>query len=107
MKDVDKRIVFGEMRRLMDEMREQIKIEIRDQVKAASRDLYEVLTGLGVIEPEETLWTKSDIINRYNVSLSTINNMMAAGTLPYSKTGGSQQARVRFRPADVRIAFQE
>lgn len=107
MNTLEKKLVFGELRRLLDEMKEQIKCEIRDEVKAASRDLYEVLTGLGILSPEEKMWTKTDIIKRYNVSRTTVEKMMTDGILPYSKTGDSKQARVRFRPADVRIAFQE
>ncbi|MDE6537170.1 MAG: hypothetical protein K2M13_03935 [Muribaculaceae bacterium] len=107
MNTLEKKMVFGELRRLMEEMREQIKGEIRAEIKAASRDIYDVLTGLGVIEPEEKMWTKADIIKKYCVSKTTVEKMMTEGVLPFCKDGNTQQSRVRFRPADVRIAFQE
>lgn len=106
MTNSEKTVLFSEMKRIVSEIREEIKAEIRREVKAASKELYEVLTGLGVIESDEKLLTKAQVMKMYGVSLSKVNRMMADGTLPYEKTGDAQQAHVTFRHADARIAFE-
>lgn len=95
------------MQRLLAENRELVKAEMRAQIKAVSNEIHDLLIGLGVLEGEEIVYTKRQVCQKYMVSKSKVEYMMADGTLPFKKLGDSKQARVVFRPADCRIAFED
>lgn len=84
---------------------EGFKSEITSMVKKDRKDLYDALVGIGLIDSEEELWTKRDVMQKYGISRGTIDNMMKNGQLPFVKKGRSKSSPVFFRPADVRIAF--
>lgn len=103
---LEKRAILSDFRAIIDELRTEIKCEIRREIKAASKEIYAVLTNQGIIEPEERVLTKAQLMEMYNVGKTKIESMMADGTLPYIKSGDSRQSRVTFRWADARIAFE-
>lgn len=102
----EKKIIFTELRQMLNEVREETKAEIRREIKAVSREIYEVLTGLGVLESDEKRLTKAQVMKMYGVGKSKVESMMADGTLPFTKEGEHRQAPVFFRYADARIAFE-
>ena len=103
---LEKRAILSDFRAIIDDLRAEIKCEIRREIKEASKEIYAVLTNQGIIEPEERVLTKAQLMEMYNVGKTKIESMMADGTLPFIKSGDSRQSRVTFRWADARIAFE-
>lgn len=93
--------LLREVKNIMAAFRE----ELTSMVKKDRKELIEALKGIGLIDPEEELWTKKDIMVKFGVSRGSVEAMMKNGILPYIKRGNSKNSPVRFRPADVRIAF--
>lgn len=103
---LEKRAILSDFRAIIDDLRAEIKCEIRREIKEASKEIYAVLTNQGIIEPEERVLTKAQLMEMYNVGKTKIESMMADATLPFIKSGDSRQSRVTFRWADARIAFE-
>ena len=93
--------LLKEFKNMMVSFRE----EIATMIKKDRKELIEALKGIGLLDPEEELWSKKDVMSKYDVSRGCIEAMMKNGTLPYIKKGTSKSSPVRFRPADVRIAL--
>ena len=100
----------GELKMVEQRMRD-VGREIADEMMRILRDdrrkLMDALTGLGLIDPEEELWTINDLIDKFGVSRTKIYYMMKDGSLPYIKMGEAKSSPVKFRPVDARIAFME
>lgn len=84
-------------------MRENIK----NDIKAECRSIEEKLIGLGIMESEDEYWSEKDIIRKFGVSRTKIWKMRKSGILPFVKLGTGKNAPVKYRPADVRIAFAD
>ena len=97
----DRAFMLREIKSLLEEF----KTEITSMVKKDRKNLYDALVGIGLIDSEEELWTKKDVMLKFGISRGTIDNMMKNGQLPFVKRGNSKSAPVCFRPADVREAF--
>lgn len=80
---------------------------IKNDIKAECRNIEEKLIGLGIMESEDEYWSEKDIIRKFGVSRTKIYNMRKSGILPYVKLGTGKNASVKYRPADVRIAFAD
>lgn len=102
----ERRAIFADLKLVFEEFKKDVRREIAQQIKASSKQIYEVLTNQGIIECDERLISKAQIMKMYNVGRTKIEKMMKDGTLPYEKSCDSAQGRVMFRPADVRIAFE-
>lgn len=102
----EQRLIFAEMNRLMEEQRKRIMLEISDAVKAFSREVHKALTGVGILDSEERLLTKAQVCQRYGVSKTKLESMMANGEIAFIKNGNNPQSTVRFRPVDAREAFE-
>ena len=102
----EKKIIFDEMRRMMSDFKEEIKREIRSEMKQGNRDLRDILIGLGIMDPDEKLLTKAQVMETFRIGKTKLEQLMADGTIPFSKSGTSQQSRVTFRYADVRIGLE-
>lgn len=95
--------MMNEMRRILNSFKEELAADRRRERK----ELIEMLSGFGLIEPEEELWTIKDLMTKFGVSRGTIYKMMKNGTLPFIRLGNSKNSPVRFRPVDARAAFME
>ena len=102
----ERRAILCDFKKLYSELRDEIKAEIRIQVRAVSHEICDVLIGQGVLEPEEKLLTKAQVMKMYGVSKTKLEDMMKTGILEFIKLGDSKQSPVRIRPADARIAFE-
>jgi len=86
---LEKRAILSDFRAVIDELRAEIKCEIRREIKEASKEIYAVLTNQGIFEPEERVLTKAQLMEMYNVGKTKIESMRADGTLPFIKSGDS------------------
>ena len=102
----EQKILSREISRIVSEMRESLLYDIRSEIKSASREMYDTLVNLGILEDEQRFYTKAQVCKRYKVSKTKVEQMMNDGTLPYTKTGDSKQSRVLFAAVDCRIAFE-
>lgn len=80
---------------------------IKEDIKAECRNIEEKLIGLGIMESEDEYWSEKDIMRKFGVSRTKIWNMRKSGILPFVKLGKGKNASVKYRPADVRIAFAD
>lgn len=95
---------------LIKELRAEILMlreELKQSIKRECRAIEEKLIGLGIMENEDEYWSEKDIVRKFGVSRTKIFNMKKAGILPSVKLGESKNSPVKYRPADVRIAFAE
>lgn len=102
----EQKILRMELSRIVSDMRECLMDEIRDEIKKANREMYDTLVNLGILEDEQRFLTKAQVCKKYKVSKTKVEQMMADGTLPFTKTGDSRQSRVLFAAVDCRIAFE-
>lgn len=102
----EKRLVFIEMKQIMEQFKEEMKTQFKLELQAAVRQIHQSLTGLGVITPDEKLLSKSQVAEMYGVSRMTVQRMMNNGTLPFIKNGDSKQSHVAIRHIDAMIAFE-
>lgn len=86
---------------------QSLRAELKKDIKAECRNIEEKLIGLGIMESEDEYWSEKDIMRKFGVSRTKIWNMRKSGILPFVKLGEGKNASVKFRPADVRIAFAE
>lgn len=91
---------------LMAEVK-SLRESIKNDIKAECRSIEEKLIGLGIMESEDEYWSEKDIIRKFGVSRTKIWKMRKSGILPFIKLGEGKNAPVKYRPADVRIAFAD
>ncbi|MEZ3591373.1 MAG: helix-turn-helix domain-containing protein [Muribaculaceae bacterium] len=102
----EQKFMSMELRRIVEIMREDIVREIRDEIKKSGREIYDTLVNLGIIEDEQRYLTKAQVCKKYRVSKTKVEQLMADGTLPFTKLGDSKQSRVVFASVDCRITFE-
>lgn len=94
------------MKTILSEIK-SLREEIKNDIKAECRNIEEKLIGLGIMESEDEYWSEKDIMRKFGVSRTKIWNMRKSGILPFVKLGTGKNASVKYRPADVRIAFAD
>lgn len=106
MNRADRKALLTEMKSAHEKFREELKAEMRIILRSACHEICEVLRGQGVLEPEEKLLTKKQVMKMYGVGKTKLEDMMASGKLPFIKEGEHQQSPVKIHPADARQAFE-
>ena len=101
------KLIRAEVRSTVKDLLSEMLLDVKREMKGHHQHLIEVLRGYGLLDAEEELWTKKDVMVKFGVSRAKIDRMMQEGTLPFVKLGSSRQATVKFRPVDTRIAFAE
>lgn len=102
----EQKFVSMELQRIASSMRDDIVREIREEIKKSGREIYDTLVNLGIIEDEQRYLTKAQVCKKYKVSKTKVEQLMADGTLPFTKLGDSKQSRVVFASVDCRITFE-
>lgn len=102
----EKKVIFDEIQRMMTKIKDELRSEISQEIKKGNRDLHDILIGLGIMDPDEKLLTKAQVMDKFNIGKTKLEQLMADGTIPFTKSGNSQQSRVTFRYADVRIGLE-
>ncbi len=98
------RILSQMLKELKTEMR-AIKQVVDTKIEVVAKTVMDAFQGIGILDPDEDMWTEKQVRERYHVDRKTMYNHRKSGRITGHKNGTGRNCKIYYRKADVMELF--